>query len=144
MWFKLVAADSESLSVRAQEEALAQALKTKNKAVLSILTDHDFRASWTEGSVERTSTIEEHRNDWIDDVIHLRIGSYKATISDVRLINLKGTDAAATAIVTLDEFWVLDSTRGRRLEKHFLTTDFWFKLQGTWKLTQRECRSSPR
>ena len=139
---KLVTAADERSLICEREQVFAQALKTKDQVVLSALTEKDFYVSWTEDSVERTVTTEEHREAWIDDVIHLQMDAYKTTISDVRLIKRKGAETVAGAVVTLEESWIIRSPRGSRVEKHFLTTDFWFQLSGAWKLTQRECRSS--
>lgn len=135
---RLAAADDESSLVREREDALAKALNARDKVILSTLMDKDFSLHLTCGSAVRNFSTEVRREDWIDDLIHLRIDSYAAVISKVHLVR------GSLASVTLDESWTVHSPRGSRIEKRFRTTDTWFKLQGTWKLTGRISAPYPR
>jgi hypothetical protein len=134
----LLTAGDESATLRERENALARAVRAKDKVVLSTLTNNGFHVSWTCGSVVHNSSAESLREDWIDDLIRLRIDTYEAVISKIRLA--KGDEA----FVDLDEFWTLHSPHGARIERRFRTSDTWFKLQGAWKLTARISARYPR
>jgi hypothetical protein len=139
---KLVSGRDEASSVREREDALAKALNARDKVGLLTLTDKDFHVDWKCGSVVRSFSTVVPREDWIDNVIQLRIDSYEAKISKVRLLRVRRADHESPsndsmADVTVDEFWTIHSPRGSRIEKRFLTKDTWVKLQGTWKLAVR-------
>jgi hypothetical protein len=129
-----IKASDESSLIRAREHALAKALNAKDRVMLSTLTYKNFHIYWTAISIERFFTVDERSDDWINDLIRLRIDDYEAKISEITL------PSSEQAFVTLDESWSIHSPQGSRIEKRFATTDSWFKLQGTWKLVQRSCR----
>jgi hypothetical protein len=135
---KLLSAGDNSSILREREDALARAVRAKDKEVLSTLTNQGFRVSWTCGSAARSFGAESPREAWIDDLIRLRIYSYEAVISKIRLVKRD------EAFVELDEFWTVRSPRGGRIEKRFRTSDAWFKLQGDWKLVGRISAPYPR
>ncbi len=83
---KLVTAGDESGLVRERENAVAKALIAKDKVALSTLTDKDFNFHWRDGSAFRNVSTELGREDWIDELIRLRIASYEAVISKVDLV----------------------------------------------------------
>ena len=124
----------EAAVLREREDALARALNAKDKAALLRLTDGQFHVYWAESSPERFFTTHMGREDWIDDLMRLRIDAYEAVILKIELAG------RGEAFVDLDEVWSIRSPRGTRIEKRFLTRDFWFKLQGTWRLTGRNSR----
>jgi hypothetical protein len=131
-------AGDESAILREREDMLARAVRAKDKVVLSTLTNNGFHVSWTCGSGMRNFSAESLREDWIDDLIRLRIDTYEAVISKIRLV--KGDQA----FVDLDEFWTLHSPHGAPIERRFHTSDAWFKLQGVWKLVARTAARYPR
>lgn len=128
---RLAFAADESWLVRVQEDALAKALNAKNAATVSALVDPKFHLDVTEVSGERTFTLSESREDWLNDVKRVRNGSYEATVSSIR------GSKAGLAMVGIDESWVIETPRGVRIEKHFITMDLWSKSGGTWKLATR-------
>jgi hypothetical protein len=134
----LLTAGEDSSTIREREDALARAVKAKDKVVLATLTNKGFQASWTCGSAARSFSAVSLREDWIDRLIRLRIYSYKAVISKIDLAK------PHEAFVELDEFWVVRSPRAARIEKHLRTLDTWFKLQGEWKLVGRLSAPYPR
>jgi hypothetical protein len=107
---KLASGRDDLSSVRAQEDALAKAVNTKDKAGLLTLTDKLFHVSWECGSAVRNFTADVLRQDWINDVSQLRANSYKANISDVHFVRALGVannDARTNksmASVTVNEF----------------------------------------
>jgi hypothetical protein len=50
---KLATASDELTSVSQRENALADAVRSKNKALLSTLTDKDSHVSWNQGTAMR-------------------------------------------------------------------------------------------
>jgi hypothetical protein len=80
---KLATASDELTSVSQRENALADAVRSKNKALLSTLTDKDFHVSWNQGTAIRNLETDVSRQAWIDDLNHLRIKSYEIEISKV-------------------------------------------------------------
>jgi hypothetical protein len=74
---KLATASDELTSVSQRENALADAVRSKNKALLSTLTDKDFHVSWNQGTAIRNLETDVSRQAWIDDLNHLRIKSYE-------------------------------------------------------------------
>ncbi len=148
---KLVTASDELSLVRGREDALANAVNTKNKAVLSMLTDRNFHLSWSYGSAIRNFSTDMSREEWINSLNQLRIESYEIEISKVYWAGRKTARPSArlpvpsgaplSAYVTLHEFWTLLSPRGQRIEKRVETLDWWIKQQGDWKLASRLCQS---
>lgn len=129
----ILASDSVGL-IQKQEGALATALNTRNELVLSALIDKNFTIHWVDYSFERIVDTSESREAWLDHIRHIQVGSYDQSVSKIQVLNLD------QAIVMLDEHWTISLTSGRRVEKRFRTTDFWFRLGGTWKLTGRDCK----
>lgn len=129
-----LASDSAVL-IRSQESALATALNTRNEVVLSALIDNNFTVHWTAYSLERIVDTAESREAWLEHIRHSGLDSYDQSISNVQVPN------PDQAIVMLDEHWTISLTDGRRIEKRFRTTDFWFRLEGTWKLTTRRLQT---
>lgn len=146
---KLIAADKGTLLVREREDLLSKALKAKDKVVLSVLMDRDFSFHLTCGMAVRSFSTEVRRDDWVDDLSHLRIDSYATAISKVNLIHGRRPNSeykeaeASIASVDLNDSWVIRSSSGSRIEKHFHTTDTWIKRQGTWKLAGRISEPNP-
>ncbi len=135
---KLLIAGEDSSTIREREDALARAVRAKDKLLLATLTNQGFHVSWTCGSAAHSFNAESLREDWIDDLIRLRIYSYEAVISKIDLAK------PHEAFVELDEFWAVRSPRAARIEKHFRTLDTWFKLRGDWKLEGRLSAPYPR
>ena len=139
---KLVAASDESISIRQREHAFADAVRSQNRAILSTLTDKNFRVSWKQGTVIRSLETEVSRQTWIDDVSHLRIESYEIEISNVQLANKGGRKGPILAAsVTVTEFWTVVSATGRRIDQRVESLDFWVRQQGGWKLASRLSRT---
>lgn len=61
--------------IRQREETLANALKRRDEAVLLLLTDKEFHYHWTEGSAIRSVRIVLDREQWIHNLMHLRLES---------------------------------------------------------------------
>lgn len=139
---KLVAASDELAFIRQQENALADAVRFKNLALLATLTDKDFHVSWSQGIAIRSLQTNVSRQGWIDDLSHLRIESYEIEISKVQRAD-KGERSRppSAAYVTFTEFWTVLSPRGRRIDKRLDSLDFWVREQRDWKLASRISRS---
>jgi hypothetical protein len=140
----LANARNERALVREQEEVLVRAVNARNKAALSALTDKNFHLSWSSGSALQNFRTEMSREEWLDRLRQLRVASYQIKISEVSWAERKtkpSTEAPLAVYVTLQEFWILLSLQGQRIEKQVKTLDFWMQQQGAWKLVTRLCQS---
>src|SRR5947209_20585216 len=82
------------------------------------------------------------RQDWMDNLSHLRIESYEIEISTGHRADKGVRDQAPSgAYVTLTEFWTLLSPGGRRIEKRVESVDLWVRQQSVWKQVSRLSRS---
>ncbi len=138
---KLVTAFDELTSISQRENALAVAVRSKNKALLSTLTDKDFHVSWYQGTAVQSLETDVSRQTWIDDLSHLRIESYKIEISKVQRAD-KGerSQRPLGVYVTLTEFWTVVSARDSRIDKRVESHDLWIRQKGGWKLASRLSR----
>ncbi len=121
--------------IRKSEETLANALKRRDEAVLLALTDKDFHYDWTEGSAIRSVSTVLNREQWIHNLMRLRLESYEAVISNIDVVK------DDEVFVELNERWTIRSHQSSRSEKRIRTRDTWLKMQGTWKLTGRISQS---
>jgi Domain of unknown function (DUF4440) len=138
----LVTASDKLASISQHENTLAKAVKSKNKAVLATLTDKDFHVYWSQGTVIRSLETDVNRQDWIDDLSHLRVESYEIEISKVQWADSRGRNQPPLgAYVTLTEFWTVVSAGGRRIDKRVESLDLWVRQSGGWKLASRVSRS---
>lgn len=131
--------------IRDNEHALAAAISTHDKKVLSSLTDSNFRLSWSYGSAIRNVRVGMSRQEWMDSIDHLAVEAYKVEIKRTSWVEKQRPNGPpASARVELTEFWILRSPRGGRIAKRVETFDFWIKNQGTWRLESRLCQSDVR
>jgi hypothetical protein len=139
---KLVTASDELAFIRQQENVLADAVRSRNTAVVSTLTDKDFHISWRQGTAIQSFETDVSRQAWIDGLSHLRIESYKIEISKVRRAD-KGERNQPTlgVYVALTESWAVLSARGHRISKRVQSLDLLVRKQGDWKLASRLSRS---
>lgn len=139
---RLVTASDALASINQRENALADAVRSENKALLSTLTDKDFHVSWNQGTAIRSLETDMSRQNWIDDLSHLWIESYEIEISKVQRADKGGRNRPPlAAYVTLTEFWTVVSAGGRRIDKRVESFDLWVRQQGDWKLASRLSRS---
>jgi hypothetical protein len=141
---KLAFGSDDLDSVRDREYAVAAAITVNDESVLSSMTDRDFHLSWSYGSAVRNTRTDISRQEWMEGLGHVPIQSYAIKIESV---NASGGPAMSekpvAAYVRLNEFWVLRSPRGRRIEKRVQTLDLWVKRDGSWRLAARLCQSDP-
>jgi DNA-binding transcriptional MerR regulator len=143
---RLINGQDDASSVRVREDALAKALTAKNRMGLSGLADKHFHVSWECGSVVRGFSTDMLQEQWISAVDHLSIDSYVAKISEVHFVRVlhpskNSPGANSMADVNVDEFWIIRSPSGMRIEKHSLARDTWINSQGVWELAARSYRS---
>ena len=129
-----ILASDTAASIRRQEAALATALRARNGVALAALIDKNFTIHWTYQFLERSVDTAESREEWLNRIGHMQLRSYDQSVYSLQLPN------PDQAIVMLDEHWTISLASGRRVEKHWRTTDFWFRLEGTWKLAGRDCK----
>lgn len=127
----LLAQTPEKAAIRLREFELTKAMLAKDKSAILALTHPNFKARWTRGNITDSAEASETREEFLDDVFHLRIIDFDRTISHV---DIQGE----TALVELKETWTVRSPTGRQIEKRFSTDDGWFQIQGTWKLSFRQ------
>lgn len=133
----LATASDDLATIHRQEDALADAINSHNKAVLYTLTSKDFHVSWNYGSVVEEFQTDLTRGDWINQITSLQVASYD--------LDIKRLDRAGPAgvQVILDEFITLRSPRGRTIQKRVRSTDIWMRQEDIWKLVTRLCHSEP-
>jgi len=133
---------TDSASIRSQEEALATALRTRDKTALIRLTDANLHVSVECGSAERTFHTVFARDEWLDGVSRLRIDSYVTNTSKIYLLTGRHPDDKTVnyntlAMVTVTEHLQIRLPHGRTIRKEFTEQDSWAKQDGTWKLAGR-------
>ena len=139
----LKAGPKDTASLREQENALAKALASGDKISLRALTEDDFQVSLGCGSVAHSFSTTLSRENWIDYVSELRIGSYHAHLAGISAVdastsaNILPPVDETVAIVTVNESWTIHLPSGRTLERRLRAIDTWLKRQGTWKLANR-------
>lgn len=135
---------ADTTSIRSQEAALTTAIRTRDKAALTLLTDANLHVSWDCGSVVKNFHAELSRDEWLDDVSRLKINSYLTKISKIHF-TARGPlkyDTAAQADVAEHLQIRLPQGRGT-LNKNLIATDAWVKRGSTWKLAVRIYRTVP-
>ena len=140
------AAPDDSLDIRQQELALATALQNKDRASLTALIADKFSFHLACSSPEKNYTAEFSRQEWMDDLLGLRLTSYRADISKIALMHSASSSSqpkapapTTAALATLNES--LRSPDADPPLRHFRTQDTWLKVQGSWKLVLRMSQS---
>ena len=138
----LLAFPDDTSAIRDREHALSEAMRAKNRDLLSKFSDRNFSFHVTYGCAVRSFDTTIPRQDWLDNLVQLRADSYRAVISKIDLLYPHRVDGrpvpadAAMAYVTLDETWTIHSPQGS-IEEHLVTVDGWAKAQDRWILMNR-------
>lgn len=136
----------EEVTIREQEVRLASALRTGNRAILYRLSDSKLHVSWECGSVVDNFRTTVYREDWVDYVSQLRMTTYDAKISNLRLIRSQKSDNSMLqygdlATVSVKETINFLTPQGETSKKYLVAQDTWAKQEGVWKLANRSYTS---